>query len=172
MGYTECIMKDLIIVGSMCVVALLIGVALLVLGPDLLARSDRGTVPAVLAQGSYARGIDTEKNYRIRTEEEFSELWRLIHGNDAPPRPSVDFETQEVLAVFDGSHSSSGYAIEVSRVVDERLTRVVHITHKEPGASCMTSFAQSSPFVLVAVPKVSPETVLSHIDTTEVVECS
>lgn len=172
MGYTEGTMKDLIIVGSMCVVALLIGFGLLVLGPDLLDRGAKGTTPVVLAQGSYARGIDTERNYRISSEEEFNELWKMIHGTDAPPRPSVDFGNQEVLAVFDGSHSTSGYAIEVESVVDDRLTRVVHITHKEPGASCMTAFAESSPFVLVAVPKVSEETVLSHIDTTEVVECS
>lgn len=160
-------MKDTFLIGGLCVAIVLIGAGLYFYEP--VEEEGGGYLP--LAEGQYAAGIDMERNYRIRSEEDMQSLWALIHGDVRPPLPQVDFSSSEVLAVFDGSHATGGYRIRVASVTDSELVRTVHIEHLEPGESCTVPSVRTSPFMLVTVPKMDDGMRLEHSDTTVVEPC-
>jgi len=165
-------MKDTLFIAGLCILIVGAGALFYFLDPSQTTHYRDGSVEfRVVANGQYAQEVKTRTNYRIRNREEFSTLWSLLHGNERPPLPSVDFGEVEVLAVFDGSHSTGGYGIMVTSVTDTELTRVVRITHQVPGDTCVTSFAQTSPYQLIAVPIKGEGLRMVHEDSTEVVPC-
>lgn len=123
----------------------------------------------VLAKGQNAGGIDQRVNYRITDPDQFALLWEMIYTANGPSVPVVDFGKQEVLALFDGSHSTGGYAIGVTGIDDKDGRRVIMIERTEPGESCSTSNAVTSPFILVTVP--TTELTFDHVDTVQTTEC-
>jgi len=166
-------MKDVILVGALCVAALVTGILLYMYGPTLLSQESGGPVSfSSVASGARAAEVTAQKNYRITSREDLSILWAMIHGNDAPRIPSVDFETQEVLAVFDGTHSSGGYSIKVARVVDQSLTRIVYVEQHRPAENCSVPSVLTSPYELVVVPKLPDTRTMTHVDTVVTNECS
>lgn len=166
-------MKDVILVGALCVAALVTGILLYMYGPALLSTDTSGAVAfESVSKGAYASDITAQTNYRITSGEELSILWGMIHGNEPPPIPRVDFETEEVLAVFDGTHSSGGYSIQVARIVDESLTRVVYVEQLRPAENCSVPSVLTSPYELVVVPKLEGSRTITHVDTVVTNECS
>jgi hypothetical protein len=123
----------------------------------------------VLGQGQNANSIDQRVNYRITNADELTAIWELVYGTGGASVPIVDFGRQEVLALFDGSHSTGGYGIALTKIEDMDGTRMITITHTEPGERCITTTSITSPFVLVAVKKSSLP--LSHTENTETTEC-
>lgn len=109
----------------------------------------------ILAQGQNAPGIDQRVNYRVVNADQLSALWQIIYTDNGQAVPSVDFNRYEVLALFDGSHSTGGYGIQITGINDTNSQRVVSITHIEPGDSCVPSADLTSPFVIVQVQKSS-----------------
>ena len=105
----------------------------------------------VLAEGQDSGGVDRRTNFRITSDEELRGLWSLIYGTDGPAIPPVDFSKDEVIAVFDGSHSSGGYRVEVTELTDADGKRTVHITRYAPGDDCVVSDAITSPFEIIRV---------------------
>jgi hypothetical protein len=124
---------------------------------------------SVLVQGQDAAGVDQRVNYRITDSQQFSTLWRMIYGAADPVVPSVDFSKKEVLAVFDGSHSTSGYGIAVTDLKEVEGKRVLYVTHIEPGDSCSPQSVYTSPFAILVVDK-SPLP-LAHEEQVEVSHC-
>jgi hypothetical protein len=164
-------MRDALIILAVCLVAVGAGSWLFLAGGT---GTDGGTSAEVsfrtLDRGDHSGEVTLRVNYRIKDVDEFGELWSSIHGLDSVP-PPVNFEENDVLAVFDGTHATGGYSIRVTAVTDiTGLNRQVAITHEEPGASCVVTDAFTSPYELIVVPK-SPAA-LSREDTTLVVECS
>lgn len=123
----------------------------------------------VLGQGTSAKGLDQRVNYRITNVEQLTTLWQMVYANNGPALPIVDFSKYEVLAVFDGSHTSGGYGVQVKSIEDTGGNRTIHILHTSPGDSCTTTSAVSSPFVIVQV-SASPLPV-THIDDMEMNQC-
>ena len=137
------------ILGICCVLAIVVGGWLFFLDSnEVQAPTTSGMQVFVEGQNAY---IQERKNYRIRSIDELQELWTMTYGPGAPLIPQVDFATREVLAVFDGSHSSGGYRITVESVEDTPLARVVSIVRVSPGATCITTSALTSPFQMVVV---------------------
>ncbi len=144
--------RDAIIIGVACLIAILLGGWLFLSNPS--EKPTGGEVEiTVLAEGQNSGSITTQKNFRIQNAEKLAELWRLVYGESDDLIPAVNFERNEVLAVFDGTHSSGGYSIEVSSVVDENgIARRVAVTRRTPGESCVTTQAITSPFQIVVLP--------------------
>lgn len=156
-GYTFH-MRDTWLVFFGIIIALVLGAYLYFgnsggFGPDGLTQGRDSGSFTILQEGANSGQIDTRTNYRIETADELAELWALIYGTNAPPMPNVDFSKYEVIAVFDGSHSTGGYRVEVTQVRDADGKRTVHIRHAAPGSRCVTSPAITSPFQVVRVLK-------------------
>ncbi len=109
----------------------------------------------VLTEGQDSGSVDRRTNFRITTEEELQELWSMIYSSGGPGIPHVDFSEDEVIAVFDGSHSSAGYRVEVTDVTDADGKRTVRITRHAPTDDCAVASVITSPFVIISVPKTT-----------------
>ena len=163
--------RDVIAIAVGCVLAIVAG------GWLFLSATSKGpsvaqpeAVPfAVIDKGYTSGDITSRKNYRIHTPAELQELWRMVYGVDAPSAPPVDFTEDEVIAVFDGTHSSGGFGISIVEVRDSGLTRVVRIRHSEPGEGCITTQAIASPFEIVILPKSNSS--IAREDVIETVCC-
>lgn len=164
-------MRDSIVIGLACVVAIVIGAWLFMSAGAPSEAPASGPVSfSVLVEGQDSGAITEQKNYRIRTASELQELWRLVYGTDGPTIPKVDFDQNEVLAVFDGTHSSGGYDVDVVDVNDENgLIRHVSILHLAPGETCMTSSAVTSPFQIILLSKSALS--IAREDRTEARSC-
>jgi len=165
-------MKDTIFIGGLCVIIVLVGAGLYFYKPSYEAPTAAGAVTVEpYADGQYAIGMDTRKNFRIQSQEELDHIWTLIHGNERPSLPPVDFSKNEVLAVFDGTHTTGGYQIKITEVVDSELTRTVHIEHLRPDDSCPVPSVATSPYALVVVPKMRDALRLTHTDGAGIIPC-
>ena len=105
----------------------------------------------ILSAGQNAVGAEQRVNYRITTEDQLVALWGMVHGENGPVVPKVDFEKYEVLAIFDGSHTTGGYDIRVDDMNEVDGKRVLMLTHTEPGEECVVTQAFTSPFVIIQV---------------------
>lgn len=123
----------------------------------------------VLAQDVQAPNADERVNYRVTNEDQLAALWQMIYTDNGTPVPSIDFNKYEVLAVFDGSHSTAGYSVAVASVKDTSSARVVTIVHTEPGDSCVPGGGGTSPFVIIQVSKTSLP--ISRVDQTVTTQC-
>lgn len=149
--YTRGMNRDSGIIFAICVLAILVG-GILYLGATPDTKPTEEVSFSVLSAGAAAVEMHEQKNYRVLDEEHFVEVWKLAYGTEAP-MPNVDFDTHEVLAVFDGERTSGGYKVEVERILDLGTVREVRIVRTAPGTSCITTQALTSPFQMVVVPK-------------------
>ncbi len=99
-------------------------------------------------------------HYVVRNKSEWQRMWRQGHYSmqvgvppTPPSPPPVDFQSEMILAVFQGHCSSGGYGVTISKVgeTDEQLTVVVK--YREPGPNESTTQAVTSPFCMVSVPR-------------------
>jgi hypothetical protein len=121
--------------------------------PPGTLESSSGLTYAVAAEGTDAIGIDRRVNYRLRSEEEYAMLWDEMFMGNGPTRPSIDFARDEVLAVFNGTHSTTGHAVTVSDIKDADGVRTVTILRYVPGEACAVSSQITSPYAIVRAPK-------------------
>lgn len=143
-------MRDAIIIALMCIAAVGVGAWLYLDGEQ---STSRGNIPVtVVHSASFAGEITERKNYRITTAEEFEQLWRMVYPVEGPRMPTVDFALYEVLGVFDGTHASGGYSVQVLSVQEDNARRIT-IVHTAPDDSCITTAAIESPFVLIMLPR-------------------
>lgn len=179
-------MRDILLIVGMCLAAIIIGSVLFFAAPDILPQpsvepgvtsvgAETNTPEAVkvpftvLVEGSTALNVSARKNYVVRGQEEFENLWRMVYGDGAPALPKVDFTKQDVIAVFAGEKGSGGHRIAVSAVNDYGDARSVSVTLTSPGAGCVNTQAITSPYQIVTVPASGSS--LSHTDVTVIEAC-
>lgn len=152
--------RDVLIIGSAIAAAIIIGSLLFFFAAPEPALApvgeEQGVTVAVIDEGTHA-ALDERKNFRIMDGEQLAAVWAHAYGDNAPPMPRIDFTRHEVLAVFDGERPTGGYAVLVSKVIDEPDARTVVITRLEPGEGCVTTQALTTPFQLVRVPRSDKE---------------
>lgn len=165
-------MRDAIIIAIACIIAIVIGGWLFFLNSDEFAvgvPSAASVSFAVISEGQHAGNLTERKNYRIKSEAELQELWRMMYATNGPPAPVVDFGQHEVLAIFDGTHASGGYDVDVVSVIDDGSSRRITLNRIVPGESCMVTQAITSPYKIIALAKSSA--LLAREERTEVREC-
>ena len=169
-------MRDATFIGGACLVAIAIGGLLSFYGFEARTGSSfnaprEGVAVSfsIIGEGAVAASIEESANYRIKNGREFSALWSLVYGKNAPTAPNVDFGTEEILAVFDGRHSTGGYHVSVADIHDNNGARIVFIRHEAPDASCIVTESLTSPFAIVVAPKGAQT--LSHEDEIATTPC-
>jgi hypothetical protein len=172
-------MRSYYVLGGVVVIAIALGASLYFFGPSSLHTDVINAVSAnqstkvsftILARGTDASGITNRGNYRIKSKEELVALWQMVYGTrNTPALPTVDFSKYEVLGIFDGSHRTSGYALQVASVMDANGERDVVINHTAPGSGCSTAKNATSPFEIIQVPITSDT--LAHQDDMSTTTC-
>lgn len=88
--------------------------------------------------------------------EEFEEIEQVILKNTTTDQlPEVNFETENILAIFSGIRSNSGYSLAVTNVWQEDGKLILGI--RENVENEVTSTVITEPFIIVTVPKTSLE---------------
>ncbi len=176
-------MRNTLIIGGICVLAIVAGVWLYVREQQPLRTSTQPlvetspapqaaastTVPfTVLDHGLVATVYTARKSYVIYSAKEFAAFWQKVHGVGARA-PSVDFTKQYVIAVFAGTEPTGGYDIKVSEITDTSDTRAVEVAVTAPGKSCVVNDLVTSPYEFLAVP--ASDAALMHTDVTHTTAC-
>jgi protease stability complex PrcB-like protein len=97
-------------------------------------------------------GIGEPRQVVVRTADEWTKLWR-VHGMDRA-LPKVDFTKETIVGVFMGSRPTAGFVIEIVGIADAHGARVVRYKETMPSREAITAQILTSPFELVAIPKV------------------
>ncbi len=167
-------MRDILIVLSICVAAIILGAWLFFYGPATLTgakeqQEQQQAAPitaevvteeeqpaevsfTVIDTGDQAAEVDKRKNFAEYESGEFARLWKMAHGSDGKPLPKVDFSKDYVIAVFAGSKPSGGHAIAVDAVTDTKGGCTIDIKVTNPGSACVVTQALTSPYQMIVVP--------------------
>ncbi|MCR4333928.1 MAG: hypothetical protein NUV60_02885 [Patescibacteria group bacterium] len=85
-------------------------------------------------------------NYLITSSDELTKLWKMVDATGTPP--TVDFNTQNVIAVFAGKESTSSIAVAK---IEDTNARVVSVTLTKPDGACATELTAPAPYEIVVV---------------------
>ena len=82
------------------------------------------------------------------------EAWlRRAEPGREPAIPPIDFERSDAVLLGTGPRSSTGYAIEIASVSEERGRIVVHARERTPSLGDPVTARLDSPVVLLVVPE-------------------
>ncbi|MDP2696210.1 MAG: protease complex subunit PrcB family protein [bacterium] len=105
------------------------------------------TVVLAAGNGSY----NDKKNYVITNDDDWENLGQTAE---------IDFNSDIVIAAFQGEKASSGYAIEIKEIlVTTENTVEVWVLEIIPGPTCITASVITSPYHIVKIPKTNKEIV-------------
>lgn len=99
--------------------------------------------------------VDEPRQVVARTAAEWATLWRQHAGEQ--PLPKVDLGTRTVVAVFLGTRSSAGYAVEITGVRQAGGVLIVEWQERRPESGLVTAQVLTSPAVIATVPKFAGE---------------
>jgi hypothetical protein len=158
-------MRDSLVIFTLCIIAILLGGWMAFYAPDSIAlfpkansdkypsASDTNQPPAEVAFYEVASGslatVTEQTNYAVYAPDAFTDIWTKI--GKPPPPPKIDFNKQDVIAVFAGQQPTGGYSIKIQKIVDGAGKRIVSILLTKPGKNCVTTDAVTAPFDVVSV---------------------
>lgn len=106
----------------------------------------------------FSSGLRERKFVVIKTANEWKELWSSHMSGSIPSKalPSVDFQTEMIVAVFLGEKMTGGYGVEITKIEESRQKRILSVTIREskPPADAMLTQALTQPFHIVKLKKV------------------
>jgi hypothetical protein len=99
--------------------------------------------------------IEMALQVAARTPAEWAALWRQHAGDTALPK--VDFGNRTVVAVFLGTKSSAGYAVEITGTRQDKGALVVEWRERRPEPGMISAQVLTSPAHIASVPKFAGE---------------
>jgi hypothetical protein len=105
----------------------------------------------MLDRGTHSN-IDSAQQVVVRDPADWGALWKE-HAPERP-LPAVNFAREAVAAVFLGTRPTGGYGVEIVGAAEKAGAFVVQYRETKPGADAIAAQVITSPFLLVAMPKV------------------
>ena len=99
--------------------------------------------------------IEEPKQVAARSPAEWSALWRQHAGDSALPK--VDLASRTVVAVFLGTRSSAGYAVEITGTRHDKGALIVEWRERRPEPGTVTAQVLTSPAHIATIPKFAGE---------------
>jgi hypothetical protein len=115
----------------------------------------------VIAKESMSR-VDEPRQAVARTADEWAALWRQ-HAGDTKP-PAVDFGTRTVVAVFLGTRTTGGYAVDIVNTREAGGALVVQWQERRPARDVITAQVITTPAVIASIPKFAGEIRFEKVD--------
>jgi hypothetical protein len=97
--------------------------------------------------------IDDAKRVLVRTDAEWTTLWREHHPDK--PRPAVDFSKEMVVGVFMGSRPNAGFSTAIVSATAANRALIVRYSEQVPAPGSISAQVLTFPFHLVAIPKAA-----------------
>ena len=97
----------------------------------------------------------------INDNAQWQSLWQTLFSNrgDKPPLPEIDFTNRTIVAVFQGTQSSSGYEILIEEIVETENSLEVAVKAFAPGRKCGVLGTLTRPFDIVEIEKTEKQVV-------------
>jgi len=108
--------------------------------------------PVVVVARESMSNVEEPSQTVARTAAEWAALWRR-HAGDAQPMPKVDLSTRTIVAVFLGTRSTAGYAVEIVGTRDKNGSLVVLWEERRPDRTMITAQVLTTPAVIASIPK-------------------
>ena len=105
----------------------------------------------LLDRGTHSN-IDEARQVVVRDAAGWGTLWKQ-HAGDRP-MPAVDFAREAVAAVFLGTRPTGGFGVEIVGAGQKGGAFVVQYRETKPGGDAIAAQVITSPFLLVAMPRV------------------
>ncbi len=115
---------------------------------------------------SYASNLTNKSEIVIQDEANYIYYWNQIDVDSAQSAPEIDFNQAMVILVSSGERSSSGYQVEITKIMENESNIRVHYTTTSPSDNCAQNTVITYPYCLVKAP-ASNKTV-SFIETEEI----
>ena len=115
------------------------------------APGAQGAAMRLLDRGAHSN-IDGARQVVVRDAAGWGALWKQ-HAGDRP-MPAVDFAREAVAAVFLGTRPTGGFGVELVGAGQKAGAFVVQYRETKPGGDAIAAQVITSPFLLVAMPKV------------------
>ena len=115
------------------------------------APGGQSSAMRLLDRGTHSN-IDGARQLFVRNATDWGALWKQHAGER--PMPAVDFAKEAVAAVFLGTRPTGGFGVELVGAGEKAGTFVLQYRETKPGADAITTQVITSPFLLVAMPKV------------------
>lgn len=107
----------------------------------------------IIAEGGYGRiRVARQQVAYAATESAYRSLWNNVVGQGDPP--PIDFSREGVLFLAAGERPTGGYQVTVKSIRQNGDALVVEAPVEPPPPDTMVTQALTSPFVVVAIPKV------------------
>jgi hypothetical protein len=115
------------------------------------APNPQGASMRLLDRGTHSN-IDDARQVVVRTAADWGALWK----QHAPglPMPEVDFAREAVAGVFLGTRPTGGFGVEIVGAAQKTGSMLVQYRETRPGPDAITTQVITSPFHLVAVPRI------------------
>ena len=102
----------------------------------------------MIVEGPHS-GVEEPRTMVARSEKEYLDLVKLL-----PPRlerPTIDFQSEMVAAVFVGSRPTAGFRVSVTRVRTEGNELMIEYAERKPPPDSIVAQVLTSPFTVVAM---------------------
>ena len=106
--------------------------------------------------------IESPRLAVAQTAADWTKLWREHTGESTPP--PVDLNARTVVAVFLGTRSSAGYAVEITGTRQVNGALVVRYEERRPGRDEISAQVITSPAVVASIPKFTGEIKFEKVD--------
>ncbi len=113
----------------------------------------------------YVSGHNERKNYVITNEYDWLFLWDKVNSTVTPTFvtptlsqiPQIDFTQNMIIAVFQGTFGSTGYGIEIIKVIETENTLEIFVKETHPGRRCVVGFMVTNPYHIIKVKRTDKE---------------
>jgi hypothetical protein len=95
--------------------------------------------------------IEDAKRVLVRTDAEWTTLWRQHHPDT--PRPPVDFSKEMVVAVFMGGRPNAGFSTTIVSATVANGALIVRYSERVPAPGGISAQVLTFPYHLVAIPR-------------------
>ena len=118
----------------------------------LMTTSLAAQGPRTIEKGDQSN-IDTAKQVVVRSDAEWTQLWRQ-HAPDRP-QPPIDFSKETVIGLFMGSRPNAGYSTAVVSATEGGGALIVRYTETRPAPGAITAQILTFPYHLAAIPRAT-----------------
>lgn len=104
------------------------------------------------------------QNYVINNKADWQSLWEKAFStaSEKPPLPEIDFTRRTIIAVCQGTQSSSGYEIAIQEIVETENALEVFVKAFAPGRRCGTLGILTRPLDIVEI-ETTEKAVVFHV---------
>lgn len=110
-------------------------------------KDSKSAMFSVLHSSNY-QGRENESNVVIRNEQELKKLYQSV-GKEK--YPEIDFNKNQVAALFLGTKTSGGYSVSVERVEENETQIIIYKKIDAPKPGENVTMALTNPFVIVEI---------------------